>query len=489
MGKFAAAAVRSQNELLRRKSAQRRIDLYKDDCEHWLNVEIDKIFLSDEVKKRIKAFSKIACSQSLFKRIVDEISRPVYSRPPMRKITAGGQKPFALLEKETRLNQKYDRSVRLANAANAVFLHYWYSSRLKKVISELWTPDMVTVIPDPDDPTLEAAIIVDQRASINGESTKIYSYWDDTEHFKFLADGRIIAGFEPQPHGYDRMPIVPIHRVERWGAYWDDTSGQDLENAQLSVLLLSALRLKLHKSQGEKQFVIEGDAGPMSKNQTLDGEAPLHVPDGTTLSLLDLRSDANHYTSTIDSTTTTAGANHGLNRERLNARTTNPGDDTSLNERRDDIIKVYVDVEHEVFDVLKMVSQQHDDPLRVIPMNAKLKRVDFGEIEERYDMKTRLEIWDLLEAKGYRSPIDSIRALNAEIKDESEAKAEIIENMMWRGWIVAQQRELNAPQNTAKDGAGLTPQENGSTGPLVRDGEVDKNQLEKIQERGRAGEQ
>lgn len=486
--KLAYKAVQDQGERVRREAAKRRIDLYQDNCEPWLNKEIDKVFRVPEVRARVKAFARLSCSNSLFKRVVDEISRPVYSRPPLRKISSTGQKPFALLSREVRIDQKMDRAVRLAHAANAVFLHDRYSSRLQRVIREMWTPDMVTVIPDPDDPTLGAAYIVDAHALIKGEQKKIHIFWDDHETFKFNTDGDLLKGSAPSEHNYERIPVVPIHRVERWGGYWDTMSGTDLENGQLAVMLLTALVLKLHKSQGEKQPLFKGDTGGLSKDQVIDGESPWVAPEGVDMSLLDLRSDARHYTDTIEKMTTWIGANHGLNRERLNARTTSPADDTSLTEKRDDIIKVFVDAEHQSFDMLKMVSQHHDDPAKRIPETAELKRVDFGEIEERYDMKTRLEVWDLLEARGLRSPIDSVRALNAEIRNEAEAKAEIIENMTWRAWIVGQQRDLNAPQDRAKNGAGLTPQENGATGPMIRDGRVTPNQLDEIQKRGRAGE-
>lgn len=483
--KIAQEAVESDSR--RRQDALRRVDLYRDNCRKWLDKEIENVFSEGEVIKRVKAFSKMACSQSIFKRIIDELSRPVYARPPVRKISPKeAESAHKLLASEIRLDQKRDVAVRLVNATNAVFEYYRYSTKLQKVVLELLTPNMVTVISHPDDMATEAAIIVDRIAFIDGEKKTVRVCWDDVETFQFTDDGKLVE--PPKAHNFEQMPFVPIHRTERWGGYWDETGGEDLENAQLAVLLLMALVLKLHKSQGEKQPLFEGDTGGMSKKQVLDGESPLVAPDGVDVSLLDFRSDARHYTDTIEKIGTNAGSSRGLNRERMAAKTTNPADDTALVERRDDIIKVFTDGEQRGFKVLKMVSQLHDDLKKRIPENATLKSTNFGEMAQRYDTKTKLEIWDVMERAGYRSVLDNIRELNPEIKSEDEAREFFLDNMSLLAWRIKEQRALNAPQKSERDGVGLTPTENGSMGPMVRDGEVDPNKLAEMQERGRAEE-
>jgi hypothetical protein len=90
--------------------------------------------------------------------------------------------------------------------------------------------------------------------------------------------------------------------------------------------------------------------------------------------------------------------------------------------------------------------------------------IDFHEMEVRMSLKDQVEIWRELEKDGLHSPVDSIMAINPEIKSEDEAWAEFERNLKHRGKKIELLRALNAPSDVEND-PGRSPQDNGALGP------------------------
>lgn len=473
--KLAIDVVSDPLEKQRRKNAQRRVDLYLDHAETHLREEVHRVFQTAEVRALIEPFIKMASSQSLFKRVVDEISRPVYSIPPRREVTGleSDQDTFRQLARECRLDGRMDLAVRLVNACNQVWLYYRHVPRLGVVLDVL-TPNMVTVIEDPADPTRELGIIYDRIVRRNGKPELMHVFWDAKETFQFDTEGKALAFDDPKLkklHGLPRMPFVSIKRRDNWGKFWDDTSGNDLECGQLAVSLVTALVLKLHKCQGEKQIVITGDINGVPKGQTLDGQGAIVAPDGTTITTLDLTTNPEHYLKTVDTITDRVAANHGLNRERMNQGQS--ANEDGLLERRADMIKVFRPAEEDGFEVLKMVSLEH--PRLKLSKDASLA-VDFGEFEARTDRKAQLDIWEQSRSMGLRNVLDDIKATNPEIQTDAEAWDELDKNMAAEADFILRRRALNIPEDATVDQPGQNAAANGAMGPLVRDKKMTKDE-------------
>lgn len=463
--RVALEVVKDSNDVHRRRSACKRRQVYEDDFVGIVKDVAARLFNSPEVIQLLKPFIEVSGAMNLFKRVVDEISRPVYSITPRRRIVDdAAANSYLEIGKQMKLDARMDYAVRMTNAMNHCWLYPRYLPRLNKFSLEVITPDVATVIPHPDDPSNEMAFIY----SIGKD---LWAYWDDTEQFWFDKTGEIKQPFAmPRMHGLGRIPIVSVRRLERCGCYWDMHSGSDLFQAQMMISILTAMKLKLHKSQGERQLVFQGDTYHMPTEQTLDGESPLVAPDGVSVTQLDMRSDARHYADTIDQIIVNVASNYGLNRDRINATTSNAVDDLALLERRADMIKIFRRAEHELFDLVKLISKQSDVQLSDA---AELKHVDYGEIEARVDFEKQLSIWEEMEKKGLRSYIDNIKALNPEITSDEEAFNEYMENIERWAERVKIQRELNAP---ADGEPGSSAQKNGAMGPAVRDGKMSRGQ-------------
>ncbi len=454
--------VRNQTEQVRRLDASKRIALYQDSCEADLLAQINSVFNAPEVRQRLTPFIDMACATSVFRRIVDETAKQVYNPFPARRVSSDpGARAYAEFVREARLDQRLDQAARLLEATNAVFLFPRWVPSLGRAVLDILTPDMVSVISHPDDPTTELAVAID--VYVHGQAKPDIEVWDDEVIFRLNPQGNLVnvGGLLERPNPYGRIPIVGVHRKERWGTYWDTTSGKDLIAGQRAVNLLTALVLKLHKSQGEKQIVVQGDTASTIQNQTLDGEGALVTGEGITITTLDLRSDANHYNATIDSIIQRVAANYGISKERLAASGSgfggaNIGSDTALFERRSELLQTWATAEQRLFDVCKLVFRGL--PGREIPEADKLV-VDFREIEARVSMADQLSLWETQLSMGLKSVEDMVISMNPEISTSEEAKAEVSRNLeSWAQWI-GMRRELNAPSDGS---VGQTPQQNGA---------------------------
>lgn len=474
----ALAAVRSDEDKLRRGQAARRISYYLDNPIPSLRLRVDEMFADPTVRQRIKSFLSFGVAQSVLKRIVDEISRPVYSPPPLRRIRDGSIADVANHRRiigETRHNAKMDLACRLTNACNVCWVFCRFVPRLG-VVEEILTPNQVSIIVDPDDPTRELALAYDQFVIRDGKRQIAYTYWDDEETFRFLESGEMIPlapGEYRRAHGLGRLPFIAIHRRERWGAYFDETSGNDLVAAAETICLLHALVLKLHKDQGEKAIVVSSeDTSQLPKGQTLDGGTALVYPAGTSVVALDLVTDPGHYLRTIDATLRTVAANYGLSIDRINSKAGVIGDEWALMERRAETIKTFEDAEQRTFELHRTISRETGYPIS----DAATLEVDFAEISAKGDRKTVLEVWQQEIRMGLRNLLDCVREDNPEIDDDDAAMREVVNNAGVRAQVVELLRALNISTNDDFASAGRTAIQNGAMGAATRDAPAENTQ-------------
>lgn len=465
----------------RKETQRRRLDLYHDDTAAIVQSDILKVFDSAEVRGLVKKVLGLAGSQGLFRRIVNEISRPVYSIPPVRRVDNDTDMvTYLSLAKECRLNAKMDLACRVVHAANAAFLYVRYLENLGRINVDVISPDMVSVIEHPEDPTEPLAILYQAWVWRGEQKVNVWIYWDDEVTFRMQSE-KVIAfddGDVVKTHGLGMVPFVPIHRQERAGQYWDVTTGQDLEAAQLSLSFLMALILRLHKTQGYRQMYAIGDLQQIPKAQLLAEESMPFFPEGTQVGTMDIATDPGHYLKTVEQVITQVAANHGINRDRLNQKSEGLPSEVGLLERRADAIKVFREAETRLFDVVRRVVNR-EYPGKSIGEDARFE-IDFSEVEARVDRMTQLKIWAEEEKMGLRNHLDNVMEDQPEIQSPQEAEREYMRNIEYWQRRINMLRQMNSPQDMLDNGVGRTPQENGRLGPAARDNGADAPDSEEV---------
>jgi hypothetical protein len=497
--KVIADALNSPDEKVRRKVFAERIQLLEDRAEGIVESLIDRLFSSPAVKDRMKPFAHLAVSQAVFKRNVNEVAGTAYSTPPTRYVSLPGanepvetaedvdlaetdsedgpvQENFAALVKETRLNERMNHLAHRLKAANHGFNLTRHVERLNRIVIDVITPECCTVIWDPDDQCKPLSFTYDKpvykrvgKDNAWGWVTHHVTY-DDSIVFEMDENDQLVGSI--QEHGFHRMPVVSVRLTEGYG--WNDGTGRALVAADKTCKLMHLLSARLLKAQGFNRDAISGDIIGIPKSQALDEESAVVLPEGTTIQQIGSKQDAAHYIQMLDAVKTSAAADEGISRARLNQDKAEDSSDVGLMEARASMIKVLLPAEQEQFEVLKMVAAAANHPSR-LPLDAMME-IDFGELQHRVDRPGQLAIWEQEITMGLRSIYDCIREDNPEIRTDEEAQQEIVRNAKARAWVVDLMRALNVRTDGNVTEPGQTPEQNGAMGPPVRDGNMTRDE-------------
>lgn len=452
-------------ERARRNLAKRRMSLYRENADDVTRRELEGVFDDPTVRSRVLKWIPLASSRSVVRRVVDLVARPVYAVAPVRVVEPeSAQASYDEIVRTARTNAAMDLACRIAEAANHALIYTRYIARKKRICHDVIAPDAVTVIPDPDVPTDWLALLF----AIPGEGGKVHwQYVDDAETFRLDHEGSLVPKTQT-PLGLRRPNFTWVHRTERSGAFWESMRGRSLERAELGVNMLNLLAMRGLKASGFKKLAIVGDLANFPKGQSLDEESAIVAGEGVAISEVSSQMDAANYIALQQEIVADAAASRGISRARLNATGAQDSDDAGLEEERGELVGVMYEAELDVFDVVKMVSQESETK---IPEDATL-RVDFGELHHRVDRKTELEIETGERNAGMANYLDHIKRRNPEIRSDADALEEFIRNVKLNATCLELITARNLSQGATPENPGQSPEENGAMGPAVRDGKM-----------------
>lgn len=467
----------------RRRQARRRLMLYRDCSGKVLSDELHSIVKNKARRERIEAFAWLANALSAFKRITNDRAAPVYATPPVRKVgdDERDQLAYKALVEESSLNARMDLALRFVHAMNAAALFVRYVPRLG-LVTQVISPEAFSVIPDPDDPVRELAVIYDRKVVMSDGSTRLHRVlWDDEVAIQIDENGHLYPGLTDatgQPafelnegNGHPGvLPFVVMHLTERAGSYWDSTTGDDLAAGQTGIGFVGAATLRLVNTQGHTQLALNtapgGDPGTMPKGQPMDQESPLIAGEGNSLSVLHNPTDPSSHLKVAEHIITALERNYGLGVDNFH----------SLLEHREQAIKIAADGERRMFALYKIISRAHKDPARRLSVAAELRALDFAEISHRVERQKLLDIWEREMQLGVRNYLDNVMQDNPELAgDEEKAEAELERNLEINTKWKARFRALDMPANGNIMQPGLPPPVNGALGPAVRDGLISRD--------------
>jgi hypothetical protein len=492
--------IESEDENARQRRLAVRRSLLSDNSEEVIRRVIGQSFESPLVQTRLLRFAPLAKGWSLYKRLVNERTRPVYSVPPTRilKLPEGSAEGLKAAEDryrdlcmETCLNERMKAACHMAVGENHAFTYTRYVEQLGKIKISLIHADNMRVVPHPDDPLEAIAYIYGKRVWVNGEYRTWYVCWDSVYTFQFNEQFQVVP-FTPaeaaspiRRHEMPRMPFVAIHAHERVDNYWSVTEGDDAVAADASTKLMGLLGLRNLKARGFRQLHAAGDISGIPKGQIMDEESVFFTGPETSVNTLDTQSDSAHYLAMLDHVKLDAAANQGVSRSRLNQDgTPDSASDTGLHEQRAEVVQMMYAAELEQFEVLRMVAAEAGQEL---PANARVD-VDFGEIEFRADPKGTIELWKELRSMGLMNTLDMIKRMNPEVRSDDDAESEFLRNIKVESWRVKEMRALQMNADMEPDMPGQNAQANGALGPLTRDGKITGDDAERMSREGSGSE-
>jgi hypothetical protein len=472
----------SHEDVRRRLETRERVCLFRDEVEDVLRMLIIRIFQEPKVQEIVELLIPAIGGSSFLKKVANDLARPLYARAAMRRVEVGddAQKPVAQvawddISREIELDARMDDIARLLVATNAVFVFPRYVADLDRLCIDVMTGDQLTVKTHPSVPLWPLAIAYDRPCkATKGAIERVV--WDDKR--SFVIDGTSGLFVEdPVEHSLGLLPIVDIHMRGRTCSYWDGTTGRDLVRQTKNSLLFDLIVAKKIKQQSHIQMAATGQLDGLIKDQVLDELSVITADGNVQIQTLDLQSDPSKIIAAREANERRVEANYGL------------GDDDDVdavgrNERVAELATILVGGEARLFSVIKAIAQQAPRYAGRIPKEARLM-VDLGQIHNRVNRKTQLEIRQTERSMGLRSGVDDVLEDNPEFKgDRDEAMEYIDERMQEESVIVLRRRALNIPDVLPRDlqipnsnlaAIGQNPQQNGALGPLVRDSFISKD--------------
>ena len=449
---------------LRREEIAKRVRLYRDEGAVDLSRVIDDVYDTEEYRAILKRYVKIAMGQNVTRRIVDEVAS-LYDKPALRSL-ADEEKSAALHLEESRLrlHEIMQEAQHLLMLCNEVLVWQFTGADDKKRL-RLVTSDMFDAIPNPRDPLQEAGLLIDAapQTVLQGEAAWAlphWEIWDDTYRYQISKRGHLVddAGTpvaKPLEHGLGRIPAVLLHRREPTTAILDASRGSDIGSAHLGVAMLNVMIMRLSKAQGENQPVLQGNLASMATGQLRDGERPLVLPPEVVASMLQMKTDPDHYLRVKKDMLASVAQTYGMSYEQF---TMGESSDTASGKvyalRREKLTEIRLEqrrraVMHEA-QVVSLIGFDSDE-----------LKTDFQEQAIPSDPNEEVGLLRDKMKLGLDSPVSYLMRKDPDLS-RTDALDVLSANLRDYAVLIQLVRALNMPADGDADNPGQTPQDNGS---------------------------
>lgn len=447
----------------RREDAARRLRLYRDQASVDVEIVIDQLYETEEYRRTLKKYVLVALEQNITRRIVDELAS-LYDRPALR-ILKKRQEEFRAEEKRIHLHEIAQESHRLVTLCNEVLLWMFIGADgLPKI--RIVTPDTFDAIPNPNDSLVEAGFLLDMkpRTVLEGEQKNTlphYEVWDDTYRYLINARGNLVDAngvmvSVPETHQKGRIPGVLLHRREPTIAILDGSHGSDIESAHLGVAMLNVMIMRLSKSQGERQPVLQGNLAAMATGQVMNGERPLLLPPEVVASMLETKTDPTHYLVVKKDKISNVAQTYGMSYEQfsISEGEQNASGGKGYQMRREKLTEIRLESR-------RRAVQNEALIVKLMGFDPEGMRVDFTEQAIPQDAVEELQLLALKLPLGLDSPIKYLRRKDPDLDDE-QALDLMKENMSEWATMIVMVRALNMPADATGTNPGADPSINGS---------------------------
>jgi hypothetical protein len=440
---FLAAKWRAEKD--RQEEADNRLCIYSDDYEEIIRDTLKTLFCKENYEN---LYYHVNQSQNIFKRVVNQISM-IYKADAQRVLDIESDR-YEAIKEEVDINTRMRKVNRLTNALNDIIV--MVAVHDGRICYDLITPNVCTVIQDPDNPSKMDALIYRLTSVNTPTSANIrYAYWDVNGNHAIL-DGyfRTISviyspdgsgGGMPYPYrdksGAFVIPAVVLHRQHPEDSFWDQDSGRDLYNAAVGLGWKLTLKDYYFKSASFKQIYVIADDLNVPNKQRTDVSTMLHLRgEDSEIGTLDLQVAIDKLVESITADVNMIINNYGISADMWTLSVSEMSGralkirNMALLEQRQEQTPTYRRFETELFEKTRIVNNAHAGFFgwEQIPENA-VFTVDFGEIEFPEDPVYEID----LEAKRLKSGIIGLgqfyQRFNPDITDIEEAEKAILENL------------------------------------------------------------
>lgn len=447
-----------------------------------MHKRVDLWFRTEAVRERVKRMIEDARFSNATKRIVGEMST-VYAEPATR--TVGGsddnQRRYAQLceamcldEENDRVNQQFNlhRAIivgpRVRPVGGSIVVDDTGKARVEpdghEVVLDVHSAATARAVMHPNDNTLVVAWLTrcEFRTVRGALSVKAeWMLWSDHE-WEYLDGGfKPIAGTRIE-HGLGVNKWIPISTgAKSTPDFWPGDEGADLIAAHITGWMVEALMIKETKA-ATNQAVIQGDVTTAARGQAMDSESPIEIPDGSTVTTVELGTDTETHRAAADHALERAGNNYGLSMAALKHQGVQSAEARELmlapvRERRKRQVKPFRRFERTLAALLSIMTKKWAPRLAFDSIEW---GINFGEPQVLLSKKERLELFRTEREMGLDNTVAFLMRENPDLSFD-QAKAQILENIDLETWRVTSMRALQAiaggTSEPVPDGTGQSP--------------------------------
>ncbi len=444
--KYIGQHVKSPAEVVRRALALKRDRFYSNETDPYLGEILDRAFKSTLNAKLRKDFATIARLNPLTARIIDEQSS-VYQEPCRRSVGVDDLIYQRFLDEDLDL----DASMTEANRKLSLHEDVWIQYRIRtdcngnsEPIVDVISPADFSAIASPKDPTALIAIVLSQGAT--------YRVWTGAETFAMSSKFEIgdvednPIGMLPGVLGTYRLPSTKGALLAR------DPSASIIAGHSASLFSIVSL-LKELKSATFATY-IHGDSSAIVRDQVLDSENEITLPEGTSITTASRTMDMNTFVTVNDHVSETCAAAAGIPPSVLRHRDSSSGEEINLRRiplrtiRQRQVPRMRA-IEWGLAKVMSAVNARFL-PHRAFALDE--WKANFGEVQDVVSEATALANFETRKRLSLDSTLSEIRRRDVDLVSDQEASDVLVENTrneLARLVLTQQLSRLNGSTGTA----------------------------------------
>lgn len=440
-----------------------RDDILRDGGLDCLIALIRKVFRDKKVQDLRVEWAPYARFNNPMKRVVNEVST-VYSEPAVRRVNnAANQAAYDALLEYVQFEQVMQAANRLYNGHRAILVGFRVRPQPDGVLEpvvDVVTPSSFRVVRHPNDPTLPLGYLIrtgarPARGAVGRKPS--WMLWTDHEYMA-LDDSFVPFGETHQEHGYGLCPYVPIVRSVGCHDFWPGCEGEDLVAATFAVWFASLLQLKETKS-ATKQTVIAGDLAAMARGQSADSEVPSEMPEGTSMTTVDMSMDLSLFREHIDHILESVANNYGMSAAMVKHQGVQSGEARELmrvplKELRREQQPLFRRFERRFAQVMSAVLKASGAADQAFEVDG--WSIDFGEIQTPLMPNEEIDLFVKKRAAGLDSTVDFVMRHDPD-KDRVAAWAFVEANIADETRRVVAMRELMKASGATSEAQTGTP--------------------------------
>jgi hypothetical protein len=436
---------------------------------------IDKVFIDPEVRERRKKFAPYAGFNNAVKKIVNEMST-LYTQPAKRTVDNQTNATYQSIMQSMLFDVVAQHINRMFNLHRIVIVGPRIASMpdgTKKPVIDVATPSTFRLVLHPAD----SSMVIGHMVRVNFKFARgalprepKWSLWTDHERVYLDEDLRPISGTWVE-HGLGRSRWVTLTKRPNIPGVWPGKDGEDLIAAQVAISIANVLLLKETKS-ATQQAVIAGDGTRLIRGQAADSETPLEIPEGTSVTSMDLSMDTKLFIDSAEHVLETLANNYGISAALIKQQGIQSADARDLmrvplRELRQEQQPVFRAFEKELAIVLaRVIEVDGDTSQRFSPDGF---AIDFGEAQTPLSQDEETNLFIKRRAASLDNTVAYMMRINPDFSRE-QAEAAIVTNIELETWRIEQMRAMQAASGGPTESLGMTQQaEKAAIAPLVTD--------------------